>query len=144
MRATFSIVRSLFRFSFVLLDEQETPPAWTQEAYRPPCSEYSFCCPNWVSPGRAPPVLTWMRGVPTPLARVPPSWTWQGTPPRCVSHGILGNVAKHYGIWVPPPPRCLPHGILGNVGKHYGIWVPSQVWTDWKHYLPHPSDAGGN
>ena len=42
------------------------------------------------------------------------------------------------------PPRCLPHGILGNVAKHYGIWVPPQVWTDWKHYLPHPSDAAGN
>ena len=54
--------------------------------------------------------------------RVPPGWTWQGTPlgvcpmefwvmlqsimgygyPLGVCHGILGNVAKHYGIWVPP------------------------------------------
>ena len=25
--------------------------------------------------------------------------------PWCLPHGILGNVAKHYGIWV-PPPRC--------------------------------------
>ena len=25
-------------------------PAWTQEAYRPPCSEYSFCCPTSVPP----------------------------------------------------------------------------------------------
>ena len=23
--------------------------------------------------------------------------------PWCLPHGILGNVAKHYGIWVPPP-----------------------------------------
>ena len=30
--------------------QQESPPAWTQEAYRPPCSEYSFCCPTWVPP----------------------------------------------------------------------------------------------
>ena len=29
-----------------------------------------------------------------------------GYPPMCLPHGILGNVAKHYGIWVPPPPRC--------------------------------------
>ena len=36
------------------------------------------------------------------LAGYPPGWTWQGTPPRCLSHGILGNGAKHYGIWVPP------------------------------------------
>ena len=27
-----------------------------------------------------------------------------GTPPPRLPHGILGNVAKHYGIWVPPPP----------------------------------------
>ena len=26
-----------------------------------------------------------------------------GYPPGWLSHGILGNVAKHYGIWVPPP-----------------------------------------
>ena len=42
-----------------------------------------------------------------------------------------------------PPPRCLPHGILGNVAKHYGIWYPPCGQTDgWmdrhvsKHYLP--------
>ena len=63
--------------------------------------------PSRVSPGRVPP------------SRVPPGWVppsrvppWQGTaqldlagyPPRCLPHGILGNVAKHYGIWVTPPP----------------------------------------
>ena len=32
--------------------------------------------------------------------------------------------------WPPPPPPP--------------TWIdPPQVWTDWKHYLPHPSDAGG-
>ena len=41
---------------------QDSPPAWTQEAYRPPRSEYSFCCPNW----------GW--GVPHPRSR---SW-WGG------------------------------------------------------------------
>ena len=43
------------------------------------------------------------------------------------------------------PPWCLPHGILGNVAKHYGIWVTPPVdrqidgWKDRrvsKHYLP--------
>ena len=29
------------------------------------------------------------------------------------------------------PPRCLPHGILGNVAKHYGMWVPPQVSAPW-------------
>ena len=40
-----------------------------------------------------------------PLARVPPQPgypPWPGYPPP-LPHGILGNVAKHYGIWVPPP-----------------------------------------
>ena len=64
-------------------------------------------------PGYTPP------GQGTPLPRVPPpagpgrvpppSWTWQGTPPR-LPHGILGNVAKHYGIWVTPPPPPPPRG----------------------------------
>ena len=56
-------------------NQQESPPAWTQEAYRPPCSKYSLCCPNWVPP---------RQGTPHPAGpgRVPPpSWTWQGTPP---------------------------------------------------------------
>ena len=34
-----------------------------QEAYRPPCSDYSFCCPNWVPP--------W-QGTPAGPGRVPP------------------------------------------------------------------------
>ena len=125
--------------------KQESPPAWTQEAYHPPCSEYSFCCPNWVLP----PLLTWPGGVPylgtpqqgtpsqgTPPARVPPSRVpllpgyrvppaGPGRVPPQLPRGILGNVAKHYGIWVPP---WLPRGILGNVAKHYGIWVPTHPW----------------
>ena len=27
--------------------EQESPPAWTQEAYRPPRSKYTLCCSDW-------------------------------------------------------------------------------------------------
>ena len=52
--------------------KQESPPAWTQEAYRPPCSEYSFCCP--ILAGPPPPRLDW-----------PPGWTdpphWTDPPP---------------------------------------------------------------
>ena len=51
--------------------------------------------PTQAGPGRVPPCWTWQG---TPL----PCWTWQGTP--WLPHGILGNVAKHYGIWVPPSP----------------------------------------
>ena len=92
--------------------------------------------PGRVPPNRVPPILaqgvphlgtpltgypqvgyppSWPRGVPylgtlwqgTPQQGTP----WQGTPlagypPRCLSHGILGNVAKHYEIWVPPIGVC--------------------------------------
>ena len=135
--------------------QQESPPAWTQEAYCPPCSKYSLCCPNWVTP---PPVLTWLGGYPaggtqvgTPLGRVPPHpdlarGYLPGYPPGRVPPSRVppGRVPPHR---VPPrqgtpqldlagyppgpdrvPPR-LPHGILGNVAKHYGIWVPP-LWTD--------------
>ena len=29
------------------INEQESSPAWPQEAYRPPCSKYSLCCCLW-------------------------------------------------------------------------------------------------
>ena len=131
-----------------LNDKQESPPAWTQEAYRPPCSDYSFCCHNWVP---SPPTPSWLQGgyptwipppagyplagyppgwtTPTPLSRVPlppgkvplPGWTWQGTPPGCLPRGILGNVAKHYGIWVPPlwTDRLMDGWKDRCVSKHY-------------------------
>ena len=68
----------------------------------------------------------------TPWSGYPPSWTWQGTPrldlagypPSCpmafweMLQSIMG-----YGY----PPLWLPHGILGNIAKHYGIWVPPPV-----------------
>ena len=115
-------------------------------------------------PGRVPPILTWLGTplgkapppsrvpppgrvppgrVPPPPAgpgRVPAQLDLAGYPPRCLPmDSILGNVAKHYGIWV-PPRRCLLHGILGNVAKHYGIWVPPppgvNKLTKWNYYLP--------
>ena len=75
---------------------QESPPAWTQEAYRPPCSKYSLCCPNWVPPragyppnkgtppARVPPQPGYPPGQGTPPARVPPGQgtpLWPGYPP---------------------------------------------------------------
>ena len=99
--------------------KQDSPPAWTQEAYRPPCSKYSLCCPNWVPPPRPgyPPSQGTPPGYP-PGQGTPPSWTWQGTPPPRLPHDILGNVAKHCGIWVPPPlwtDRLMDR----HVSKHY-------------------------
>ena len=118
---------------------QESPPAWTQEAYRPPCSKYSLCCPNWVPPpGQGTPPARVPPSQSTPLARVPPSQgtPHQGTPPARVAPPSQGTPPSGPGR-VPPP--WLPHGILGNVAKHYGIWVPPPGvnWqTKWNYYLP--------
>ena len=100
--------------------EQESPPAWTQEAYHPPCSEYSFCCPNWV-----PPWPGWGRGTLPGYSpgSVPPSWP------------------GGYPIWVPPgrvppagyPPAGYPPGRVPPQGNPPG-------WT-WQG-TPSPPLAG--
>ena len=162
-----------------------------QEAYRPPCSEYSFCCPTrvpptgggyldlgtppqggctrtsvppppppppggggggtrtlvppggvpgpWYPPGGYPDLGTPPGGVPGPRYPPPPGgYPGLGTPPG--GYPDLGTPPGGYpdlstppggGPGTPPggsgyPPR-LPHGILGNVTKHYGIWVPPPV-----------------
>ena len=58
--------------------KQESPPAWTQEAYRPPCSKCSLCCSvSWWGGGYIRGtggylIQSWMGGT--------PSWTWDGVP----------------------------------------------------------------
>ena len=90
----------------LFISEQESPPAWTQEAYRP--QEGTRC---W------PPLLT----DPPPLDLMPP-------PPHPPA-----------GPDTPPPPAG------PDPPPPSADWPdpPPQVWTKWKHYLPHPSDAGG-
>ena len=44
-------------------------------------------------------------GTPSPGQGTPPPAGPGRVPPPPLPHGILGNVAKHYGIRV-PPPRC--------------------------------------
>ena len=130
---------------------QESPPAWTQEAYRPPCSEYSFCCPTRVPPPggvpdrvtppggyltRVPPLGGDLTRVP-PLGGVPdlgtpPGSTWLGTPLGGVSGyppggGYLTGYPPGGGSGY-PPHRCLMafwemlQSIMG-----YGYPPP---WTD--------------
>ena len=109
-----------------------------QEAYCPPCSEYSLCCPTWVPPlggtqsgtPRGVPSQVPPRGVPQVAPGGypdPPGGTWSGTPPGGVPRPPLGGYPVRGGTWSGTP--LLPHGILGNVAKHYGIWVPP-LWTD--------------
>ena len=172
----------------IFILRQESPPAWTQEAYCPPCSKYSLCCPNWVpppswpgrggtllggyltwvAPARVPPILTWPGGTwlgtpqpgypppgyPTPPTRVPPDQrtSHQGTPsptrvpparvpPQWLPHGILGNVAKHYGIWVAPPPptSVCPMAFWEMLQSIMGYGYPPlgvDKLTKWNYYLP--------
>ena len=113
---------------------QESPPAWTQEAYRPPCSEYSFCCPNWVpppaGPGRYPP-----RRVPPQLdlAGTPPRWTWQVPPPPQLD---LAGYPPQLDLAGTPPPvwtwQVPPPSGPGRVPPPLGVdWQ-----TKWNYYLP--------
>ena len=124
--------------------------------------------PGYPPPARVPPRPGYPPSQGTPPPGYPPGWTWQGTPqldlagyPPCqgtpppgypprldlagyppwLPHGILGNVAKHYGIWV-PPPRCeltnkvklLPSRRTtyagGNKESYINVDQPLSPWTD--------------
>ena len=96
------------------LNKQERPPAWTQEAYRPPYIKYSICCPIL---GGGTPSLTgvphlWLgRGylIPHPWPGYSPILTWLGYP-----HLDLAKVPlvrtwdqwKYYGMEMGYPPGC--------------------------------------
>ena len=73
----------------------------------PPCSEYSFCCPNWVPPPQqGTPILTWLGGGVPRLGWVPYLGTPQaGYPPPGLTWGVpyLGALA-----WNPPPGQGTP------------------------------------
>ena len=110
--------------------KQESPPAWTQEACRPPCSEYSFCSgwgvpylglpwqgtPHRVPPGRVP-LPSPPQGTPQlDLAGYPPSpgWTWQGT----------------------PPPGVCPMAFWEMLQSIMGTPPGVNKLTKWNYYLP--------
>ena len=81
----------------------KVPPAWTQEAYRPPCSEYSFCCPTRVPPppGGVPDLGNPPGGY---LTRVPPrGGTWPGYP-----WGVPDLGTPPGGYLTRVPPRGVP------------------------------------
>ena len=104
---------------YVVLTGYPPSPGRVPPPTRVPPSRQGTPPPGYPPPGRVPP----HQG--TPPRVPPPGWTWQGTPPpHQLPHGILGNVAKHYGIWVPPPP---PHRCEQTENITF----------------PHPSDAGG-
>ena len=105
--------------------KQESPPAWTQEAYRPPCSKYSLYCPNWV-----PNLAGYPPSQGTPLGRVPPRPGYppsQGTPPRL---DLAGYPPRLDLAGYPPPPAAPWHS--GKCCK--ALWdmgtPPPPRWTD--------------
>ena len=98
--------------------ELESPPAWTQEAYRPPCSEYSFCCPILADL----PPLGW--------TDPPPGWVSWLTPPPAPpvdrqNHGWMDrHVSKNY-----LPVVLRTRAVTSCVYLHY--WSVERRW-------PHP------
>ena len=60
------------------IEQQESPPAWTQEAYRPPSSKYSLC---WL--------VSWRGGATSIQSQwgYPPSSLDKGVPPSSLNGG---------------------------------------------------------
>ena len=100
----------------------------------PPCSDPRV--PPWQGTPPAGPVRVPPRQGRQGTPRVPPA----GYPLLDLAGYPPGRVPPSR---VPPPlagyPPGLPHGILRNVAKHYGIWVPPlgvDKLTRWNYYLP--------
>ena len=114
--------------------EQESPPAWTQEAYRQRRIKYSICYLRWGTP---PGQVWWEGGGGNPRWGIPgqvqqrwvylrwgtPNWTWLGYPPppnRCgqtenitfphPSHAVGNNLALLLNI-------LILTNYLGNSGQ---------------------------
>ena len=109
--------------------KQESPPAWTQEAYRPQRIKYSISFPRWGTlPSNCTPSQAWW-GVPEvgyPQAEVPPSQVWWGYPNWSTP-------------WQGYPPARSDESTQGGVplarsDRGYLRWgtpwegTPSQVW----------------
>ena len=96
---------------------QESPPAWTQEAYRPPCSEYSVVLPGYPPPGGY-------------LTRAPPGGS--GYPPG----GYLTRVPPWGGSRYPPggvpDPGTPPGGSGYPPGGGYLTGYPPASWHSGK------------
>ena len=115
-------------------------PAWTQEAYRPPCSEYSFCCPT-----RVPPPSGGGGGVPDPGTPPPPrgGGYLTGYPPPPWGGGVPdpGNPPPPpggggYRTWVPPPRGGTGPGYPPRGGTRTPLPPGVDRQTKWNYYLP--------
>ena len=87
-----------------LLFQQETPPAWTQEAHRPPRSKCSLC---WsVSWGGGVPHSVRENRVPHPVldGGYPKSWSWRGVSPKSASTPGMDPIWTWDGVHPSPCP----------------------------------------
>ena len=129
--------------------KQESPPAWTQEAYRPPRSKCSLCCSvggGGGDPSRGQggyPILTWLGkysspiltgGIPSwPGWRIPQSWL-EGTPswPGWGGYPILGY-PNRTGVLLWPGLVNPPGKDLGSVTwERTGTRLPlERTWYQW-------------
>ena len=140
--------------------KQESPPAWTQEAYRPRRIKYYSV--GWGNPHRVPggtrggvppPGQVWWRGgvyprwgtphqgIPRPgltggVSEVgyPPAWTWLGYPPTWTWLGYPPSTWTWLGTPLPGPgwgtPSCLD---LAGVSPPPGVpprWGQTDGWMD--------------
>ena len=106
--------------------KQESPPAWMQEAYRPWCSEYSFCCPILTDPNHSSPLpADW------PDPPPPPHWLTHLTPPPAgwPPCQLTDLTPCQLTDLTPPPAGWPPPG---------GLTPPPLVdkLTKWNYYLP--------
>ena len=103
--------------------KQESPPAWTQGAYRLRRIKYSICFPKWGNPwvphlGYPPPPSQVQRGVGgTPQPGL------MGVPPDQVQWGVGGTPWQASGY----TPGQVQWGIP-KVGYPLGRGTPGQVW----------------
>ena len=115
--------------------QQESPPAWTQEAYRPPRNKYTLCC-SCLGGGGVP-------RVGTPLLGGYPRWA-----PPCWGVPQVGTPAEGgYPRQVPPcwggtpGRRPLPGGTLGGAPTISWMGYPLISWMgypliSWMGYPP--------
>ena len=125
-------------FQANILKIQESPPPWTQEAYRPPCSKtlaggtylgWGGCLPLGT------PILTWPgEGYPPWLGGtylgVPPVLTWPGVPTLVEGDTYLGVPPAR--VSTPPSGPGQGRYPLGRVGTSLGV----DKLTNWNYYLP--------
>ena len=130
--------------------QQESPPAWTQEAYRPPRSKYTVCCSDG---GGGYPLLGGLvplpggyllRGVGTPqLDGVPPHQDLgRGYLPPGPGKGVIPLPSAGWGTppvsWMGNPPpgpgkgTPLPISWMGYPPRRLDLarGTAPQVWTD--------------